>query len=346
MPEEDGSNSPSRNPDSQSLPQDPRTDLPEQGVMGSQAAARPNEQEEDSEKPTGRVHWINHATFVLSAILAILTAGTLRVYWLQLNQMMVTTQAARESAYAACMSAKIARQTLLEYQAGEADSHSAASGTVAQASAVLRGESGFLSVGTVRQAPVTPPGELPTSLQEAAKTWKSVDLLFAYEDIGKSALRNARIRFTVQLLPHGTEPRLTDRGVYSDIATAGIINPNQPSLTVPNIIDKDNNFVDGKNVSMEDFRSGKVYIASFGRADYDDVFGVHHWQTFCGFFDNFPFDPSHRELRHQKGAAYNQQDSNLSTRYHLTANPRVRFRRLRTSFAQSRQRRIESSIRS
>src|SRR5205807_10424064 len=113
------------------------TDFPEQGVMANKPATRSDQEEEDSEKPTGKVHWINHATFYLSVILAILTGGTIRVYYLQLNQMIVATKATQYAAYDACISAKIARQTLLDYEAGAADAHSVATGTIAQASAAI-----------------------------------------------------------------------------------------------------------------------------------------------------------------------------------------------------------------
>jgi len=286
--------------------------------MGNNSASDPDHEEEDSEKPSGRIHWINHATFYLSLILAVLTAGTLRVYWRQLDQMIVATHASQESAYAACMSAKIARQTLLEYQTSEADTHVAASGTIAQASVAIREESGFLSMGTTHSIaipilqPPNPAGQDQTSLQDVAKNWKDLDVFFSYSDIGKSALTNIRLKFTVQLLPHSDEPKLTDKGGYYDIAKASVLNPNQPVSMRPNIVDKDNKFIDRKKINMDDFNAGRTYIASFGRADYVDIFGVPHWQTFCGFFDNYPADPnSSHQLRHENCAAYNQQDSNL-----------------------------------
>jgi hypothetical protein len=282
--------------------------------MGNKAATRSDQQESDSESPSGQVHWINHATFYLSVILVVLTAGTIRVYYLQLQQMIIATKATRDAAYDACMSAKIARQTLLEYQAGEVDSHSAASGTMAQASVAIRGESGFLSMGTSHSVAIFQPGQdQAAALEEAQKNWKTLDVNFAYSNIGKSALRNVRLKFTVQLLPHGTEPKLTDNSVYYDVAKATVLNPNQPSALTPNIIDKDNHFIDRKKVNIDDFNSGRIYIASFGRADYVDMFGVSHWQTFCGTFDSYPFEPvaSSHKLRHEKCGEYNRQDSNL-----------------------------------
>ncbi|MFZ1010369.1 MAG: hypothetical protein WAN65_26255 [Candidatus Sulfotelmatobacter sp.] len=311
MPEEDGSNPPSRNPDSQSLGQDPRANLPEQSVMGNKPASRSNQQEEDSEKPTGRVHWINHATFYLSVILAILTGGTIRVYYLQLNQMIVATQATQAAAYDACMSAKIARQTLIDYEAGAADAHSVATGTIAQASAAISSESGILSLGTGLIPRTTP--ALPT---EFPKYWNKFGIAFTYGNVGKAAVRSLRLKFTVQLLPQGIEPDPRNPNTYYDSARAAILQPGPAAATNPNIIDQNNKFVvlpDDKQ--LEDFQSGNTYITSFGRADYVDTFGVKHWQRFCGYFDNSPAQipkaPAKPKLRHPQCTDFNEADSNL-----------------------------------
>lgn len=288
MPEENRSDSPSRNPDSQSFAQNPRADSPQQGVMGNQPTTHPDQEEQDSEKPTGRVHWINHATFYLSVILAVLTAGTIRVYWLQLNQIIVATRAAQDSAYAACISAKIARQTLLEYQTGAADTRSIAEGTVAQASVAVRGQSGFLSMSVTRQFLASQQPGSTSSLADAAKDWKTLDLAFTYANMGKTSIRNVHLKYTVQILPHDIEPKPTDRSLYSDSIRGTVINPGDMAMSKPNIIDKDNKLIKVDDVPMDDFRSGKIYVASFGRADYTDIFGVAHWQTFCGYFDTFP----------------------------------------------------------
>jgi len=306
VPEENRSDSPSRNPDSQSFAQNPRADSPEQGVMSNKPTSQPDQEEQDSEQPTGRVHWINHATFYLSVIPAVLTAGTIRVYYLQLNQIVVATRAAQDSAYAACISAKIARQTLLEYRAGEVDAHSVASGTVAQASAAIQGESGSIIMNTGLSIM---PGSTPPSADP--KDWQKLNLAFNYGNTGKSFIKNARFTFTVQLLPHGIEPDLSSKTVFHDTVRQSVIAPGTITSAIPAMIDKDNKFISSNDIKMDDFRSGNTYVVSFGRADYTDMFGVSHWQTFCGFFDNSPRDSLHHEVLHVKCAAYNRQDSNL-----------------------------------
>lgn len=310
MPEEDGSNSPSRNADSQSLGHDPRPDLPEQSVMGKNPATRPDQEEDDSEKPTGRVHWINHATFYLSVILAILTGGTIRVYYLQLQQMIVATKATEDAAYDACMSAKIARQTLLDYEAGAADAHSVATGTIAQASAAISAESGSLSLTGARISSGSP-GMLP----DFPKNWNKFGIAFVYGNVGKSVVRNVRIKFTVQLLPQGVDPDPQNKNTYHDYARATVLQPGPPVSSNPYIIDQNNKFVVPDDAQLADFQAGKTYIATFGRADYEDSFGVKHWQRFCAFFDNSPAEllvsPSIPKMRHTACTDYNRTDSNL-----------------------------------
>lgn len=194
MPDENRSAPPSGDANRETLRQNPRTNLPEQSIMGTQSTADPNEEEEDSEKPTGKVHWINHATFYLSVILAVLTAGTIRVYYLQLQQMIHVTQATEDAAYDACMSAKIARRTLLELQSGEADTHRLVAGTVAQASASTLGESAFLTV--------VPPG-----LAADPKAGQNLNLAMQLVNIGRTPAKNVKTRVTARLLKTNEEPQ-------------------------------------------------------------------------------------------------------------------------------------------
>jgi hypothetical protein len=97
MPEKNGSDSPSGNPNGETFGKNPGADLPKEGVMSYKGAADPDQEEEGSEKPTGRIHWINHATFYLSVILAVFTLATVRVYYLQLNRMVEANKINREA---------------------------------------------------------------------------------------------------------------------------------------------------------------------------------------------------------------------------------------------------------
>jgi hypothetical protein len=306
MPKEDGSGSPSGNPKDETLGPSPRTNLPKQRVVSNDSEADPNYEEEGSEKPTGRIHWINHATFYLSIILAVLTAGTLRVYWLQLQQMIEVTRATQDSAYDACMSAKIARQTLLDFQTGEQDSHNSASSSMAQASAAARGQAGLLTLNLGKTM-------LPTSVpaDNDTKKWTSLDMTFFFSNIGRSSIKNLHIDFTVQILPQGTEPNIAGRKPHLNKTRSGIIQPGEAFAVGTIIIDSNGKVLKQDDIPMEDFRSGRIWLVDFGRAEYQDIFGISHWQTFCGRIDNFSLDTEHPEMQHPKCLDYNRQDSNL-----------------------------------
>jgi hypothetical protein len=308
MPEANGGDSPAGDPEGEALRQNPRSNLPKQGVMRKGGTDNPDQEEDDSEAPTGKVHWINHATFYLSIILAILTAGTIRVYFLQLQEMIHATKATQDSAYAACMSAKIARGTLLEMQSGEADSHNAAVGTMLQASAAAQGQSGFLALNTGK---MISPNSSPDDTNP--KNWKDFNnLAFNFANIGRSAIRDFHIAFTVQLLPKDVEPKNMRTAKHLNIQHGGIISPGNSAYAQPIVTDKDGKVIHLDDIPIEDFRLGKFWLVSYGHTEFKDIFGTSHWQTFCGFYDTLPqADPYHPKERHTQCANFNRQDSNL-----------------------------------
>ena len=306
MPDQNGGQSPSGNSEGQSLAQHPTIDLPQQRVVGEDGAHDPQQKKNGSDKGPGKVHWINHATFWSQLGLFIIGIGALVIYYQQLQQMIGATKAAQGAAYDACMSAKIARNTLLEYQAGESDTRGAAAGTVAQAAASVRQTAAIMNIGVARR-----PSNEPQPLIDDPKTWKTLNVAFTYGNIGRSAAKNVQFKYTVQLLPHGTEPNPNQKGLYSDSGYAGIIQPGDLSFAGVNVVDATGHVITPTDEQMEQFRSGKLYMASFGRVDYADIFGIHHWQRFCGYQDNWPFDPSKPVLRHKGCGEYNGQDSNF-----------------------------------
>lgn len=220
MPQQEGSNSPSGDADSEALSRDPSANFPEERVVRHVAADNSNDQEEHTEAPSGKVHWINHATFILSIILAVLTAGTLRVYDLQLQQMAKQTSAAESSSYAACVSAQIARRTLLEIQSGEADTHNSSAAAVAQVAVTTRGESPIISWGINITAPTEPSG--PPNLFEW-NSWRTVNSISLQGiNVGRSAADSARIKYLMQLLPRGVEPSLSAKHLPLNYTGLGV----------------------------------------------------------------------------------------------------------------------------
>lgn len=156
MPEETHGDDPSRNSDDEPLPQHPGINLPQQGIMTEDSTGKASQRKNDAENLAGEVHWIYHATFWSQLGLAVIGLAAVWIYYNQLQQMITVTKATQDAAFDACMSAKIARQTLIEYQSGEVDSHNASSATVAQVAVTTRGESPIIATSVAVAASLPP----------------------------------------------------------------------------------------------------------------------------------------------------------------------------------------------
>ncbi|MGA9069647.1 MAG: hypothetical protein WB424_05300 [Terracidiphilus sp.] len=311
MPEENGSDSPSGNPENETLRQSPRTDLPEQRIVSNRCTHDADDEEESSDSPTGKVHWINHATFYLSIILAVLTFGTVRVYFLQLQQMQKQTIASQNSAYAACVGAQIARQTLLELQSGGIDTHNSSAATVAQVAVTTRGESPIIAWGISLSAP-TQPNSLPSLFDW--KSWSTVNTIAMQgTNVGRSTANNARTKFVMQLLPHDIEPSLSNRQLPFSYANLGVWAWLGTQTIPAKYVDQNLKSIGPLTPDqLEDLRKGNLYLAAFGRNDYTDMFGIAHWQNFCIVLDQSSrFSSEPQRVQHEACDKYNNMDNNL-----------------------------------
>jgi hypothetical protein len=273
----------------------------------------PDNEQNGSESPTGKVHWINHATFILSIILAVLTAGTLRVYYLQLKQMARQTTSAESSSYAACISAQITRQTLLEVQSGEADSHNASSGTLVQATAETRGQSPLLAFGALSTSP-TQPGQSQSN--GIPQNWDNMTFGLSISNVGRTAAQRVQVKYATEILAQADGLDFQSHNIPFDYLGAGVLAPSYfqgPTVASLRFLDKTGKPIGIlQHAQLEDLRVGKQYIAMFGRADYRDTFGMEHWQTFCVAFDAFQPDMTGLpKMRHEDCAEHNGIDKNL-----------------------------------
>jgi hypothetical protein len=296
VPEENGSQAPTGNTESQPLAQNPSVSFPKKGEVGQGSTDDPYNKENASNGNAGKVHWVNHATFWSQIGIFIIGIFALAIYYQQLQQMIDATRATQDAAYDACISAKIARQTLIELQAGTSDTHNLVTGTIAQASATTLSESAVLTING--------PG-----LAGDVKSGQKVSMGIQISNIGKTPARGVQIHVTARLVKEDEEPDFT-KPHYMDPVYTGVV---YPGLAIGGLMDlRDES---GKQVILDDtqvqnFRSGQTYIVSFGKAEYRDIFGVSHWLTFCGYNDLRVLNPEDHSMHHQKCAAYNNADTN------------------------------------
>lgn len=266
---------------------------------------------EDKKKYTQQerlITWTKSAFIAAAvyALIAILQWQSMRQTYTQIQSQ---TEAAQQSAYAACINAQIARRTLLEVRSGQSDSHSAAVGSVTQAITLARTEAAMLLIRMESAISPQGPNQIPKS--EMIMAPKN----FAYVNIGPSIAKNVHIKFVVQVLPHNFEPSSFDKGVHFDHVSNDIVPPGMRYETVIRYLDKDGKII-GPRLSdrqLQDLLSAKSYLIAFGRADYTDLFGLHHWQTFCSWIDASKMDYSRFDayVKHDKCGAYNDSDKNL-----------------------------------
>jgi hypothetical protein len=215
----------------------------------------------------------------------------------QLTEMQRSTRAAREAAYTACVSAQIARSTLVEVQNSGNDSHNLALGSVAQAIAVSRGESAQLKfiLGNVFSG----------TTQENDHALGQV---IGISNVGRTSAMNIKGRIQIEVLEKGTEP-IFKYPTPSHLDTGELDVGETPEkrtyyvLTAPG---KHKRFTQDE---INEIRS-QVHKSTFtyGRMTYSDIFGVKHWVQVCrimaseGVTLNSPPIP--------KCASYNKTDTN------------------------------------
>jgi hypothetical protein len=101
------------------------------------------------------------------------------------------------------------------------------------------------------------------------------------ENTGKTEAKELRGTIAVYITEAGAIPDFTYvRGYYS--WNSGYLPQGTPAVTYWNVLDrKTRNDVILTGPMNDAIRSGKEVVTIQGRIEYDDIFHVHHWVTFC-----------------------------------------------------------------
>jgi len=225
-----------------------------------------------------------------------------------------STNASERSAYAACLSAKIARDTLVEIQSGSADTRNAAIGSITQAAAVTRAEAAQLAVVAKSVINVVPQ--------------QQIDIPFPLRNIGKTAALNIKIDLVSQLMDKGHEPSFIYPEQLTHHSTTGNLFPYAPEVSNDlqqsprpfTMLEAKYEKLLPTGAQVDSYYSGTTYISIYAKVIYDDIFGVRHWLQFCSWADRAA---RYTPKDHQKCAAYNKTDTNEIVRVIATAPEKV-----------------------
>ena len=242
MPDENGGTRP---PD-----QSPPNSSPvEQRPMSNSSAKRTKNEEETTKELAQDVHWITHATFwsqvglgIIGLIALWIYHGQLVAMQGQLDQMNKQLPEIQKSANAASRSADTSAQTMRLDERARID---------------LKYPAIPMNVGSRITVPLV------------------------IENTGKTEAKKLEGTIAVTITKVNAVPDFTyKRGYYS--WNSGYLPQGVAATTYWNALDRKTRDDLILTASMnESIRSGEEVITINGRIEYDDIFHVHHWVTFC-----------------------------------------------------------------
>ena len=254
---------------------------------------------------------ITKGTFLLTAGIAIATIAysIVAIFQLhaatgQLGEMKTTTKASREAAYAACISAQLARNTLQEIRSGSGDTHNLSVSSVTQAITSSRSESAQLRFN------------LLNFFRANGTTTKNGGGLvfgeyFSISNVGRTAARNIKGKIQIEIMDKGKEPDFRYPSPFK-ISTGQMDSVETPEKQVIWVQDSAGrpHFFSDQELSDVQKMEEKVTF-TYGRMTYFDVFGISHWIQVCRMMvpetTNTLIVARPRE---PKCAAYNKADTN------------------------------------
>jgi len=119
---------------------------------------------------------------------------------------------------------------------------------------------------------------------------------------GKTPALNLRIYSIIEPVDEGKRPNFSYVGIHPIIG--GFLPPNGKAALPLNVLinvrrpEKPSAIIEQWQLDL--FKSKKFNIYSHGRIEYEDIFGDHHWMTYCSYLpypsiSSFAFCPEHNE---------------------------------------------------
>jgi hypothetical protein len=264
MPDENNSQTPSTNPGHQTLTPTPDTPPVVQRVVPDCGKPEAEKEKQASGKPMEKLHPIHHAAFWVQLGLGVIGIAAILIYWGQLCEMRKTAKLTQDSVTNADRNFRIDERAWMAF------------GFKDQGSITLTFNKSFLVPVELRNTGKTPAKNIHGVVVVGVfKKGEPLDFTytFGHAHYGVQAgavFPNGSIVESFEAIKHGQEH-----------AEAIIFTP---SL-------KDELF------------NARSFIVTYGRIDYNDIFGREHWTTYCRYV-------LHPELISDECTRYNNADSN------------------------------------
>ena len=269
---------------------------PSSGIYKPNAVIAELPKTEDVASSKIRPVWVNVVrdwpTLLISLATLIFLIATVYYSRKQWKEAQRTAVASVQAAYAACVSAQVAAESLESSDKASIDTHNLSLGSVAQAAAVSRAESAQLAV-LIQNIP-----------NVSSILGKGMPYLI--ENFGKSPALRVRVVVELRLVLAGTEPPFKFTKGSPNWGNTGAFGPGVPAEQRAWLFDGTKR-VDFSPQDVADIDAGRKYVYLYGRLTYSDIFGVKHWTNFCQHY----WGPNNNTGDYPKCFAYNTNDTNM-----------------------------------
>ena len=233
----------------------------------------------------------------VSVATLLMLIGTVIYAGLQWRETVKATKATEISAYAACVSAQIASQSLAQFKRGEIEARASADATIYQAIAATQSQSAIIQqVGG------------KAIVQEG----KPILMSLQFIDNGSTPAYNFRARIRTVFIKRAEDPDFSYPANLSNTIRGSEVlqkipfpdNPySLPIQTGPS------SFLVANSDDVKSYIAGDKDVMVFGSITYTDTFRVHHEETFCIVDHNVPQGLARLD-GHPKCAKYSRRDAN------------------------------------
>jgi hypothetical protein len=298
---------PMSDPGSQQPPQDVIKAIPEEShppsgspvtpnnpaIVGAVVPPPPRKEETYYGRPDPTPWWktLFQCIEALSAIaLVIITTYYTVAAYRQAQSSEKAANAAGLSAYAACISAQVSRNSLLQFEQTQGDAHAA---TVAAM------DQDFVASQSERALMVVSFGEPIFS--------GSIHVPFRIDNLGKSEARDFSLKFVSVFLPRSDDPDFSYKNAGRISIMHSLPGPTSIGNTSSAVSNPDGTPYPVGSKDEADYLAGKMDVITYADFTYTDIFGGHRWARSCRAAQKFPGGYI-KNNGHKKCQAYNQTD--------------------------------------
>jgi hypothetical protein len=315
MPNEKDGQEPTGDPNGYPLPPPPIESAIEQRIVALEAKSHAHDKKDSGGDLAAAVRKGEGWLIGINGLALCASIGIGIIYILQLCEMRKVTKASESAAYAACVSAKIARSTLQEIQAGGTDSHNLAAGSILQAAAVTRAEAAQIKISA-------PTNQLPI-FRDVPGGGQVVEVPFTIVNIGKTLAIKIRsdVRAVIvdRTMDKSAEPDF--KFTKLDFVNTGTLDATDRPVVLPLFVFEkgDERRIFSAAERAEILNGVNKRLFAYSRITYIDIFGVTHWNQRCMIFPSTGTD----FWRIPKCSAYNRTDTNQAITQTASAPPAV-----------------------